>query len=79
MDVDELKKLLADKTAKRDELPDVEFKESADRTFFESICSLANAWGGVIVLGVDKHGAIVGVPPPRGQRCPELILHRTRN
>jgi ATP-dependent DNA helicase RecG len=63
MDVDELKKLLADKTAKRDELPDVEFKESADRTFFESICSLANAWGGVVVLGVDKHGAIVGVPP----------------
>ena len=63
MDVDELKKLLADKTAKRDELPDVEFKESADSTFFESICSLANTWGGVVVLGVDKHGAIVGVPP----------------
>jgi ATP-dependent DNA helicase RecG len=63
MDVVELKKLLADKTAKRDELPDVEFKESAGSTFFVSICSLANASGGIVVLGVDKHGAIVGVPP----------------
>ncbi|MFZ0925661.1 MAG: RNA-binding domain-containing protein [Halobacteriota archaeon] len=50
-------------TAKRDELPDVEFKESAGSTFFESICTLANASGGIVVLGVDKHGAIVGVPP----------------
>ena len=62
MDVLELSKLLADKTAKRDELPDVEFKEIDNNSFFESLASFANASGGIVVLGVDKRGVVVDVP-----------------
>lgn len=45
--------------------PKVEFKTASNGVYddtFETICSFANHRGGDIILGVNDHGLVVGVP-----------------
>jgi ATP-dependent DNA helicase RecG len=52
----ELEKLL-----KAGETETVEFKERLNESFYKTISAFANTKGGIILLGVDKKGSIVGV------------------
>ena len=43
----------------------VEFKSCTNGAYddtFETICSFMNGWGGDILLGVNDHGTVIGVP-----------------
>lgn len=62
----------------------VEFKEEANDTeLIEAVVCLANGSGGRLLVGVDDHGRVVGLKPPRDDRTDPfrieaLILSRTR-
>ena len=43
----------------------IEFKSCTNGAYddtFETICSFMNGWGGDILLGVNDHGTVIGVP-----------------
>lgn len=52
----ELNKLLSSM-----ETETIEFKESLNESFFKTLSAFANTRGGIIVLGVDRNGAITGI------------------
>ncbi|MDD4971056.1 MAG: putative DNA binding domain-containing protein [Paludibacter sp.] len=61
MTIDELKTYLKEKESIR-----VEFKEAADaasKSVYETIVSFSNKEGGIILLGIDNAGNVVGVNP----------------
>ena len=58
MNKNELRKLLA-----LGETETLEFKQSPNKSFYETTSAFSNARGGIILLGVDKKGNITGVDP----------------
>ena len=56
MNEDKIIKLIASGETER-----VEFKESPNEAFYETVSGFANTKGGIILLGVNKKGNIVGI------------------
>ena len=48
-------------TIERVESQDIEFKESWDDKYLQWVCAFANSQGGILYIGVDDKGKIVGV------------------
>ncbi|OGV75134.1 MAG: hypothetical protein A3K19_13325 [Lentisphaerae bacterium RIFOXYB12_FULL_65_16] len=60
----------------------VEFKEARrelPRSLFESVCAFLNRDGGVVLLGVDDRGQIVGVEPDALERLTAEIVNLSNN
>jgi ATP-dependent DNA helicase RecG len=53
----------------------VEFKRAASKDVGKTICAFSNAGGGMLLLGVEDNGTIIGVPSAKLDEIQQQIYH----
>lgn len=57
----------------------IEFKREWARDIGEKMASFANTQGGFLIVGVEKNGAIVGIPSAEWERLEESVANAARS